>query len=74
MGSTSSNGSRAHGPASASGGGQRRRAAPEAEVPEDSFHHFALVNHGNDAHGVLAFEADQWVGVPHFSFILQSAF
>jgi hypothetical protein len=33
------------------GRGQRRGAAPQVQVPEDLFHHGALVNDGNDAHG-----------------------
>jgi hypothetical protein len=31
---------------------------------EHFFDHGALVNHGDDTHGVLATRADQWVGVP----------
>ena len=33
-------------------------------MPEDFFHHFALVNHGNDPHRFLALRADQGGGVP----------
>ena len=56
MGSTSSHGSRVHGPASASGGGQQRRAVPLAQVAEDFFHHRALVNHGEDPHPMQAYK------------------
>ena len=69
MGSTSSHGSRVHGPIRVvrrrAGGGQRRGAAPEAEVSEDFFHHRALVNDGNHSHRMLTLRADQRVCVPH---------
>ena len=47
------------------GWGQQGCAVPQAEMPQDFFHHGALVNHGDDAHGVLAVGADERVGVPH---------
>ena len=48
------------------GGGEQGRAVPEAEMAEDFFRNGALVNHRDDAHGVLALGADERVGVPHF--------
>jgi hypothetical protein len=62
MGSTSSHGSRVHGPPSASGGreqgGQRKSAVPQAEVTQDLFHTLALVKHRDQPHGLLAAGAE----------------
>ena len=48
------------------GGGQQRRAVPEAQVAQDFFDDFALVNDGDDAPRFLAVGADERVGVPDF--------
>ena len=34
-------------------------------MPQDFLDHLTLVNHGDDAHGLLAPRAEQRVGVPH---------
>ena len=39
-------------------------AVPKAEVAGNLVHHLLLVNHGDDAHQVLAPGTDQWVSVP----------
>ena len=47
-------------------GGQQRRAVPQSQMAEDFLDDGALVNDGDDAHGVLALGADERVGVPDF--------
>ena len=39
--------------------------SPKAKVPQDFLHDHALVNHGHDAHEVLADGAAKRVGVPN---------
>ena len=42
------------------------RAAPQAEVAEDLRHDLAVINHGDDPHGLLAHRAAERIAVPDF--------